>query len=78
MARLLLARGAAVGAAARSGATPLHLASEWGHLKLVRELLARGASPRATAKDGSTALSLAIRENHEGIATLLRDALLLG
>ena len=42
--RELLQRGAVVDAAENDGATPLFIASEKGHLEVVRELLARGAA----------------------------------
>ena len=42
--RELLARDAAVDAAINDGATPLFIASQEGHLEVVRELLARGAA----------------------------------
>ena len=55
-----------------SGATPLYIASEKGHLEVVRELLVRGALPGVAANSGATALSRATAEGHAAIAQQLR------
>ena len=70
--RELLARGAAVDTAMNGGFTPLYIASQEGHLEVVRELLAQGASPVLAAFDGSTALSRATAGGHAAIVQLLR------
>ena len=73
--RALLARGAAVDTAMSDGATPLFIASQEGHLAVVRELLGLGASPGLVAHNGATALSRATANGHPAIAQLLRAAL---
>ena len=73
--RELLARGAAVDAAENDGYTPLIIASQKGHLGVVRELLARGALPGSAAHNGATALSVATANGHAAIGQLLRAAL---
>jgi ankyrin repeat protein len=57
------------------GYTPLYIASQEGHLKVVRELLSRGANPRLVTNSGSTALSIATRNGHAAIVQLLTAAL---
>jgi ankyrin repeat protein len=57
------------------GATPLFIASQEGHLAVVRELLGLGASPGLVAHNGATALSRATANGHPAIAQLLRAAL---
>ena len=78
IARELLARGAAVDAAAKYDATPLIIASHCGRLGVVRLLLARGAAVDAAlsgeAADCATALSVATATGHAAIAQLLRAA----
>ena len=53
----------------------LHIASEMGHLEVVRELLARGANLSLAANDGGTALSRVTAKGHAAIVQLLRAAL---
>jgi uncharacterized protein len=48
-AAILLGAGAAVDAADRNGATPLHLAAAAGNVRLIRRLLAAGARVDASA-----------------------------
>lgn len=72
MTDLLLREGADVHATtANSGATPLYLASEMGHTRVVARLLNANASVDARASDGSTALHVAAREGHEGVVEQL-------
>ena len=73
--RELLARGAAVNAAANDVWTPLYLASWEGRVEVVRELLARNASPSWVAINGGTALSIATTRGHAAIAALLATVL---
>jgi ankyrin repeat protein len=58
----------------RDGATPLIRAARMGNLELVRVLLAARASVQAQTTGGATALAEAIREGHDEVATLLREA----
>jgi len=55
---------APLGAAMNIGATPLLVASQNGHLEVVRELLARGAAVDAADNRGFTPLYIASREGH--------------
>src|SRR6185295_7981542 len=57
---MLLAAGANVRAVTRLGSyTPLILASEMGHAKVIDALVAAGADPKATTASGVTPLMLA-------------------
>jgi ankyrin repeat protein len=67
MVRALLARGAAVDAASKSGATPLFIACESGHLEVVQELLARGAAVNAVNNSGVTPLFVASENGHSEV-----------
>ena len=60
--------------ATNRGATPLFIASQNGHLEVVRELLARGAAPGMMAANGATVLSRAAAKGHGDVALLLRAA----
>ena len=72
---LLLREGATVDALAGSFAqTPLYMASEMGHTRVVAHLLAANASTEVQAHDGSTALLMAAREGHEEVVRMLLDA----
>ncbi len=72
---LLLARGASVDARTDDGSTSLIVASEAGHLDVVRELLARGADANARSNDGFTALHQAGWKGH---AEVVRELLSRG
>ena len=58
------------------GWTPLHEASYFGHLEVVRALLAAGADVNRSyiSEDEESPLSRALAENHTQVADLLRDA----
>jgi ankyrin repeat protein len=50
------------------------VASEFGHVVVVRELLKAGASTRAVLPNGHTALSIAKWKGHTAIVALLEKA----
>jgi ankyrin repeat protein len=54
-----------------SGWTPLHMASQEGHLDVVKVLLARHPKVNAQEADGETALHLAAFYGHLGVAQVL-------
>ena len=54
--------------------TPLWVACEMGHTRVVTRLLGANASVYATASDGSTPLHMACREGHEQAVELLIEA----
>ncbi|KAI5475650.1 hypothetical protein MNV49_001067 [Pseudohyphozyma bogoriensis] len=56
------------------GYTPLHLAADRGHLKVVEVLVKAGADTSIKEEEGMTALELAEEAGHVEIATLLRGA----
>ena len=56
------------------GATPLHDASENGHLNVVKFLLANDANVNASTIDGETALQVAEFQGHTDIVQLLKDS----
>lgn len=71
---LLLREGADPAAVSASKqATPLYLACEMGHTRVVSRLLGANASVSAAAADGSTALHVAAREGHEGAIEMLLE-----
>ncbi|KAM0789485.1 hypothetical protein ACM66B_000305 [Microbotryomycetes sp. NB124-2] len=53
------------------GFSPLHLATDRGHIEAVRVLLKAGANPDIKDEDGNTALELARISEHDDIAALL-------
>ena len=73
-ARLLLDRGAAVDTADNDGWTPLCIASQYGHVEMVRLLLGGGAQIDAHGnRDEETPLWLACREGSMSVAQLLLE-----
>lgn len=71
IARLLVARGAALEAIQAGGFTPLHLAAAQGKRELVELLLERGADPMAASDTDATALELAAERGFNDIVRLL-------
>jgi ankyrin repeat protein len=74
--RLVEDDGLGVVAFSNDGWTPLHLASFFGHPKVVELLLARGADARATSRNPNrnTPLHSALAGNHKYVAGLLMGA----
>lgn len=75
---LLLEKGAQVNVSTTSadleGATPLHIAAEFGQLKWVRLLIQRGANVNALMLNGSTPIVQACKEGQAEIVKALLDA----
>jgi len=72
----LIANNAAVNGVSADGWTPLHLASFFGHARIVELLLAHGADVAATStnSNGNTPLHAALAANHTFVAGLLLGA----
>ena len=56
-----------------NGMTALMVASEKGHVDVVRALVELGADVAQAKPDGMTALMLASEKGHEAVAQFLRD-----
>jgi ankyrin repeat protein len=69
----LLEKGADVNAADSYGRTPLHRASENGHLEVVQLLLEKGADVNAAGSDGWTPLHRASGSGHLEVVQLLLE-----
>ena len=55
----------------QNGATPLHLASKYGHAELVRYLCSAGCDVNAETENGFTADEVAANSGHDELATLI-------
>ena len=55
----------------QNGATPLHLASKYGHVELVRQLCVSGCDVNAVTEHGFTADEVAANSSHDELATLI-------
>jgi ankyrin repeat protein len=73
IAELIIESGVSIDVSDGAGETPLHKASDRGHLELVKLLIAHDAQVDAKAKDGSTPLYLAASSQHRDVAQLLLD-----
>ncbi|MCH8037725.1 MAG: ankyrin repeat domain-containing protein, partial [Proteobacteria bacterium] len=69
--RLLIAKGADIGARAQGGITPMHMAALGGHAGIVKLLLSLGADVNTLSSSDSTPLHLAAREGHAKLVGLL-------
>ena len=72
-ARVLLERGALIGAKDGNGRTALHLAARNGHNPVTSLLIDRGADKEVKDVKGQTPLHLAAANGHEPVAGLLID-----
>ena len=68
---MLLDHGAAIDSRSISGETPLHWASAYGHVEVVRLLLEHGADPNARTKYGMTPSDYASSKGRQGVVELL-------
>jgi hypothetical protein len=68
---VLLANGAQIEAATKSGFTALHMACGKGHLDVVASLLAQNAQIEAKNKNGSTPLHTAAQKGHADVVLML-------
>lgn len=74
IARLLIAKGAELNAAAENGTTALMMAAREGHLQILLLLLEHGANPKYISPFGHSALSLARDRDHKEIESVLLKA----
>ena len=52
--------------------TPLHVASQFGHLEIVKFLIENGADPQLKSKSGLTAYGYAIEDGQSHVAEYLK------
>ncbi len=74
IARLLIAKGANVNAAAENGTTALMMAAREGQLPILLLLLEHGADAKYVSPYGHSALSMAQDRGHKEIEAVLRKA----
>ena len=67
----MLEKGALIGARDNEGATPLHIAAEWGRKSTAELLIGEGADLKAENNNGKTPVELASTMNHKVVAELL-------
>ena len=70
----LVSAGASVDQAREDGTTPLYVAAQQGHLKVVRALVEANATVDQAAENGATPLSVATMQSHLEVAQVLVDA----
>jgi hypothetical protein len=69
--RVLLEIGAELEASINDGARPLHVATDHGHVAVVKTLVELGADKDASAVDGATPLHTAAYNGHVEVVTLV-------
>jgi ankyrin repeat protein len=72
-AQALIARGANVNAASKTGFTSLLFAAQAGDAECVKTLIAAKADPHFKSPDGAGAFALALARGHEDVARLMLD-----
>ena len=71
--QLLLSHKADVNSRDRIESTPLHLASQEGHLACVEKLLQAGADPMLPNVDGALPIHMAASNNHDEVVWILLE-----
>lgn len=74
VAQLLVKNDAKVDAETKAGYTPLHVASHFGQINMVRFLLQNGADVTKTTNIGYTPLHQAAQQGHSNVVNLLLDS----
>ncbi|HOT51462.1 MAG TPA: ankyrin repeat domain-containing protein, partial [Candidatus Hydrogenedentes bacterium] len=72
--QVFIGEGADINAADINGFTPLHIAAEQGHVRMVKLLMSRGANVNLRNSEGRTPLKIAQDSNNDEVAALLRPA----
>jgi ankyrin repeat protein len=70
---MMIERGADVNRLDGYGVTPLHVATQYGNVAMMRLLVSQGADVTKRDRDGDTALDLAGRDNLEGPKRCLQE-----
>lgn len=71
--KVLILNGANVNAQSVSGFTPLYMAAQENHDKVVRHLLANGANQSLATEDGFTPIAVALQQNHDRVVAVLLE-----
>jgi len=69
--KFLIEKGVDINKANKDGFTPLYIASQEGHLDLVKLLIEKGAEINKIGKVGETPLYIASENGHLGVAKYL-------
>jgi ankyrin repeat protein len=70
---VLLEHGADINKAQNDGCTPLHMASQQGHVDVVRVLLEQGADINKAKNNGCTPLFMASQDGHVDVVRVLLE-----